>query len=220
MLDINRGKQTIEVAEGQYIATPIMIADLGQQFQTDWQTGDIQTWDDGNPKIQDEVFISFALLTEQYTTGDNEVSYPRVGKTFTVSTNEKAAVVGLMRAAGAKSTNLLDLIGKAVVADIGHTASGNPKIRGFSRAGTKVLVGDNVLAVADLLANSPQCIVYDRDNHEEDVFQTLPEFVRNKIEAQASRAKYAEMKKRATATKQASVTTQDVEDILDDAIPY
>ena len=224
MLDINR-KQTIDVAEGQYIAVPTLIADLGQQFQSDWQTGEIMTWPDGNPKIQDEVFISFSLLTLGEDGADGKIIYPRVGKTFTVSTNEKAAIVGLMRAAGVKTTSLLDLIGKAVMVDVGHTNTGNAKVRAFSRAGTKVLVGDDVITVANLVEQSPECVVYDRDAHDDKVYETLPEFIRTKIENQASRALYTEMKAggstnvktQPAAPKQ---TEQEVEDILDDIIPY
>ena len=220
MLNINKGnKAKVEIDEGQYIGTPVMIIDLGQQFQTDWQSGDVQTWADGNPKIQNEVFISFSLLTQPYVSEEGDEGYVRVGKTFTVSSHEKAAVVALMKAAGCKSTELTELIGKAVLVDVGHTATGNPKIRGFSKVGNKVLVGDDVVSVPALLQSAPDCIVFDRDDPDEDVLEGLPDFLKQKINDQASRAKYVEMKKGKSAEKQKQ-TEQEVEDILDDVIPY
>lgn len=221
MLNINKSnKPKVDIDEGQYVGTPVMIIDLGQQFQTDWQTGEVQTWDDGNPKIQNEVFISFSLLTQPYVSEEGEEGYVRVGKTFTVSSHEKAAIVGLMKAAGCKSTDLTELIGKAVLVDVGHTATGNPKIRGFSKAANKILVGDEVVSVPFLLQNAPDCVVFDRDDPDEEVLEGLPEFLKNKIAEQASRVKYVEMKKGKQPAEKSKQSTKEVEDILDDVIPY
>lgn len=223
MLDINTKKPTIEVDEGQYLATPVMIVDLGKQFQTDWQTGEIQTWDDGNPKIQNEVFISFSLLTVEVVINDVK-THPRVGKTFTVSTNEKAAIVGLLRAAGVNSTNLVQLLGKAVMVDVGKTASGNPKVRNFTKAGTKVLTEqDDVVSVQSLLQGlEGEPIIFDTDAPDEHVFESLPEFLKAKISNQASRDKYYKEKKgtAVAAKKDPKKEEQDVEELLDSVIAY
>lgn len=217
MLDINIKKPTVNIEEGQYLGTPVMIIDLGKQFQTDWQTGDIQTWDDGNPKIQNEVFISFALLTEEMVTEDGTTSNPRVGKTFTVSTNEKAAIVGLLRAAGVKSTSLLELKGTAVNIDVGKTATGNPKVRNFARANPKVVYKDNIVSVDELIKNSGiNVVVFDIDSPDEEVLASLPDFLKNKINDQASREKYREKMNpyKEPATKPA-MTDAEVEEALD-----
>ena len=222
MLDINIKKQTVNIEEGQYVGTPVMIIDLGKQFQTDWQTGDIQTWDDGNPKIQNEVFISFALLTEEMVMEDGTTANPRVGKTFTVSTNEKAAIVGLLRASGVKSTNLLELVNTAVNIDVGKTATGNPKVRNFAKPNAKVVYKDNIVSVAELIKNaSIKVTVFDIDNPDEDVLNSLPDFLKNKINDQASREKYREKMNPAKAsTAKPVMTEEEVEDVLDKAIPY
>lgn len=225
MLDIKKNsKQKVDIEEGQYLGSPVMIVDLGQQFQTDWQTGEVQTWDDGNPKIQNEVFISFSLLTKPYVSEEGDEGFVRVGKTFTVSAHEKAAIVGLMKAAGCKSTEITELVNKPVMVDVGHTATGNPKIRGFSKASAKILVEDDVISVASLVQKAPKCIVYDRDDHNEEVFESLPDFLKQKITEQASRIKYLEMKEdnkpAKTQRKTKEQEDKEAEEILDDVIPY
>ena len=164
------------IKKGTYIAIPYQIIDLGRQYETDYRTGEKITWDDGNPKIYHKVWITFEFPTErvEWEDKDGEVKEgPRVlGKKYTVSTHEKAALTGLFEAAGKPgATNIGELLGCPVLVNVGSTSGDRAKVVSVSAVVSGMQVPNSEL----------DTVVFDMDEFDHEVFKSLPKFIQDII---------------------------------------
>lgn len=166
------------VDDGAYPARIVQLIDFGKQYATDFQTGEVKKYDDGNPIIQHKVWITFELPNETIEVDGAEK--PRwYGKEYTVSLHEKAALTGLLKAADpkgehtAKGRNVRGLLGLPVMITIGSTKSGKPKVTGV----TAVPKGLQV----DALANEE--VFFDLDSDDVEVFDGLPSWMQERIKS-------------------------------------
>jgi hypothetical protein len=183
------------VPEGDHLAVIAQIIDLGSQFKTNYASGEVETYPDGNPKINHEVFITFEfpLVTAEF---DGEEKPLWLSKTYTVSLHEKAALVSLLSAAKVKSSDLTELAGKPLQVGVGSTSGNKAKIISTSQAKAKFIHGDDVVTVADVAKLSKgYCTIYDHDDPDQEIFDTFPDFIKEKITNQASKDKYEEQQK-------------------------
>lgn len=164
------------IGEGTYPARIVRILDFGMQFATDFKTGEVKKYDDGNDVVQHKVWIDFELPTE--TIEIEGVARPRwIGKEYTVSAHEKAAIQGLLKAAdpGGKATmkgrNVAGLLGLPLMITIGSTSTGKDKIT----ATTSLIKGMNV----DPLANPT--LFFDLDEATYKDFELLPKWMQKRI---------------------------------------
>ncbi len=157
---------------GVYIARVVQIIDLGKQYKRDWKTDEIETYDDGNPIIQPQAWINFEIPDEMIEV--NGEQKPRwVGKKYTISTHEKAALTKLIKAAGkSKISDLSELLGEPVMVEVGMTSGGKNKVSGTS----PMMKG---MEAPDLI-NEP--IVYDIDTGDADTYEKIPNFLKKIIE--------------------------------------
>lgn len=162
--------------DGAYPARIVQLIDFGKQYATDFKTGEIKKYDDGNEVIQHKVWITFELPTE--TIEVDAVSKPRwYGKEYVVSTHEKAALTGLLKAADpkgehtAKGRNVRGLLGLPVMITIGSTSSGKAKVAAVSAVPKGLPV--------DPLAN-PESF-FDLDSDDVAMFEALPNWMRERI---------------------------------------
>ena len=159
------------VGEGSYPARITQIIDLGYQVQTDWQTGEEKTWDDGSVMKKPEVFITYELPTETITVDEEEK--PRwLSKTYILSNHEKAALTGVMNAAKVESTNVADLLDKPVGITVGTTSGGKDKITAVAP----------MMAGVDVAPLAKTATVFDLDNPNMEVYGKLPNFIKEKLE--------------------------------------
>jgi hypothetical protein len=162
--------------DGAYPARIVQLIDFGKQYATDYKTGEIKKYDDGNEIVQPKVWITFELPTE--TIEVDAVAKPRwYGKEYTVSTHDKAALTGLLKAADpkgehtAKGRNVRGLLGLPVMITIGSTSSGKAKVAAVSAVPKGLPV--------DPLAN-PESF-FDLDSDDVDMFEALPNWMRERI---------------------------------------
>jgi hypothetical protein len=162
--------------DGAYPARIVQLIDFGKQYATDFKTGEIKKYDDGNEVVQHKVWITFELPTE--TIEVDAVSKPRwYGKEYVVSTHEKAALTGLLKAADpkgehtAKGRNVRGLLGLPVMITIGSTSSGKAKVAAVSAVPKGLPV--------DPLAN-PESF-FDLDSDDVAMFEALPNWMRERI---------------------------------------
>ena len=103
---------------------------------------------------------------------DETVDRPRwQSKTYTLSMHEKAGFRKLMDAAAPDGECLEDLIGKPCIVTIGSTSGGKAKVTGVASPMKGMNVGE--------LENP--AVIYDLDEPDESVFDTLPNFLQEKI---------------------------------------
>ncbi len=164
------------VEDGTYPARVVRIIDFGLQYATDFKTGDVKKYDDGNDVIQHKVWIDFELPTE--TIDIDGVKKPRwYGKEYTVSSHEKAAIQALLKAADPdgkatmKGKNVVGLLGLPVMLTIGSTSTGKAKVAGI----TRLIKGMSV----DPLANPT--LFFDLDEATYKDFELLPEWMQKRI---------------------------------------
>jgi hypothetical protein len=162
--------------DGAYSARICQLIDFGKQYATDFQTGEIKKYDDGNEVIQHKVWITFEFPTE--TIEVDGVDKPRwYGKEYTVSMHEKAALTALLKAADpkgehtAKGRNVKGLLGLPVMVTIGSTKSGKAKVS----AVTSIPKGMQV----DPLVN-PETF-FDLDSDDIETFKGLPNWMQDRI---------------------------------------
>lgn len=195
------------VEDGTYVARIVQIIDLGLQQQTDYKTGEVKTWDDGNPKIMPEVFITFEFPTERIDI-DGE-SKPRwLSKRYTVSLHEKSALTGLIKAADpsglkGKTYDMTRLADKPVMVSVGSTVNGNAKVTGVSA----VPKGLNV----DPLEND--VVIFDSSDMDMDIYNSLPAFIQEIVDGRVD----------SKPTKSTSAKPKQVlvdEDSLDEDVPF
>ena len=157
------------VGEGSYPARVVQIIDLGMQQQTDWQTGENKTWDNGDIMLKPEVYITYELPTETITINDEEK--PRwLAKTYILSNHEKAALTGAMAACGVTGTNVADMLDKPVLLTVGTTSGGKDKITGVAP----------MMKGMDVPPLSNPATVFDLDNPDMEVFEKLPNFIKER----------------------------------------
>lgn len=172
-LDQSSQKTEIEqLEEGMYQARIVQIIDLGRQYIKNWKTGEIETYEDGNPKIVPRVWINFEFPTELITV--NEEEKPRwLGKEYTISNHEKSGMFKLLKAVKKEGiADLSEVLGEPLMVTVGLTSTGKNKISDTAPLMKGMQVED--------LVNEP--LVYDVDTGDIEVYDKLPAFIRTMIE--------------------------------------
>ena len=189
-------KKTVKkVSVGTHLAMPVQIIDLGQQYQTDWKTGEIKQYEDsGEDIIKHMVYITFEFPfeTDQFDGVDKPLW---LGKKYTVSTHELAALTGLLKAIKPGVTDLRDIVGLPTMLEVGETSGGNPKIVSATSAPNKYVVdnpaspldGEVVDTTSLELFNEPR--VYSIEDGKNEVFEQLPKWLQEQINEQAGQLK-------------------------------
>jgi hypothetical protein len=157
---------------GVYPARIVQIIDLGRHKKINLKTGEVEVYPDGNEKIASEVRITYELPTETVEV-DGEEKPRWLGKDYTVSTHEKSGMYKILQATDPTVNDLSKLLGMPLMVEVGLTSGGNNKITNVS----KLMKG---MEVPELVNPST---VFDIDTWQEDVFNTLPPFVKEKIQA-------------------------------------
>lgn len=167
-------KPRVRVADGVYPARVVRVIDLGVQVQTDWKTGEPKTWDDGNVMRKPEVWIDFEFPTETIEV-EGEKRPLWQGKRYIVSNHEKSGMFALLLACGKDPArgSVADLLGEALQIQIGTTSGGNAKITGVSA----LMSGFEVPPLQN------PTLLFDMDDYDEDVYETLPTFLQEMIDA-------------------------------------
>ena len=200
-------KEYPRVEDGTYPARVVQLINLGRQVKTDWKTGEVETYDDGNPIVQPKVWVTFELPTETIDYGGEES--PRwYSKEYTISAHEKAALPVLLAACGVDSGDITDLLDKPLLVTIGSTVSGKAKITQTS----KLMKG---MEVPDIFKKE-KMVVFDPYQPDMDVWETLPRFLREKIE---SAVDYDKMRFPASDKKE-TADKKEEPDYEDDTIPF
>ena len=163
------------VEDGTYPARIVQLIMLGNQMQTDWQTGEAKEDENGNVVYKDEIWVTYEFTTERISYENDEgekVDRPRwQSKTYTLSMHEKAGFRKLMDAVAPEGECLEDLIEKPCIVKIGSTSGGKAKVTGVSSPMKGMDVGE--------LENP--AVIYDLDEPDVGVFDTLPNFLQEKI---------------------------------------
>lgn len=157
------------VDDGTYPGRSVQVVILGRHKETDWKTGQVKTYDDGNPVIQPKVFITWELPDE--TIEINGEEKPRwYSKEFTISTNEKANLPKIMAALDA-GNDLANALNKPCLVNIGSTSTGKAKVTGVTKVPKGMPVGD--------LVNEPR--LFDPYDPDMETWEKLPAFLQKKI---------------------------------------
>lgn len=164
------------VEDGAYPARIVQIIDFGLQYETDWKTQEIKTYDDGNPMIKHKVWINFELPDE--TIEIDGVDKPRwYGKEYTVSAHEKSALAALLKAVDGKGNatdggrNVKGLLGLPAMLTIGSTSSGKAKVSAVSAVPKGMQVG--------ALVNDET--FFDLDSDDVEGFEKIPNWMKTRI---------------------------------------
>ena len=201
-LNANKPKAP-QVPEDTHPALIAQIIDKGQQFKTDFATGDVELYDDGNPKIVHEVWVTFEFPTVTHVFDGKIGPQPLwVSKNYTMSTHEKSGMYELLTALGIKDGDLSKAAGQLVLATTGMTSGGNAKIVGISKPKASVLVGDEVIKTSSLSLYKDHCVVYEVEDGENEVFASLPSFLQEQIKNQASKEAFFAASEEANQTPQ------------------
>lgn len=159
-------KSNGRIEDGTYGARIQGLVDLGLQ-KTEWK---------GETKENYKVFITFEFPTERVEV--EGVSRPRwLSKEYTISTHEKSALYGLLKAADpdGKATNkgrhVKGLLGLPVMVEVGSTESGNAKV-------VNVIKPMKGMAVGEL--ENPTTF-FDLDKIDFKVWEKLPTWLQDKI---------------------------------------
>lgn len=165
------------IGEGTYGVRIVRLLDFGVQYETDFKTGEVKTYDDGNQITKHKVWIDFEFVTE--TIDVDGVQKPRwLGREIAVSTHEKSTLTALLKAAdpGLKATmkgrNVAGLLGLPLMVTVGSTSTGKDKITGFS----SLVKGMTV----DPLANPT--LFFDLDGNDRKTFESLPDWMKKRIQ--------------------------------------
>lgn len=165
------------VEDGAYSARIVQIIDFGLQKETDWKTGEVKTYEDGNEMIKHKVWINFELPDETIEI-DGEDKPRWYGKEYTVSAHEKSALYALLKAVDSKGTatdggrNVKGLLGLPAMVTIGSTSSGKAKISGVSAVPKGMQVG--------ALVNDE--FFLDLDSTDVETFNKLPNWMKKTIQ--------------------------------------
>lgn len=192
------------VEEGTHVARVVQIIDLGMQQQTDWQTGEDRTYDDGNPMIKPEVFITFEFPTERIEV-DGEDKPRWLSKRYTLSMHEKSALTALIHAidpkgAKSKSYNISKLLDKPLMISVGSTKNDNAKVTGVAGVPKGLAV--------DPLENEAR--IFDMEEFDMEVYEALPGFLQELIQESKSFKGFPEQEPK--KTKKAHAEQPEVEE--------
>lgn len=164
------------VEDGAYPARVVQIIDFGRQVETDYKTGEVKKYDDGNDIVKHKVWINFEFPTETIEI-DGETKPRWYGKEFTISSHEKSAMFNLLKAIDPKGTatnkgrNVKGMLGLPAMVTIGSTSGGKAKIVSVSGVPKGMQV--------DALAN-PE-VLFDLDGDDLDTFNALPKWMQDRI---------------------------------------
>ena len=185
-----------KVAVGTHIAIPCEVIDFGIHHKTVYQSTEKAVNDKtGDYIFNQQVFISFEFPT-QTDVFNGETLPLRTGKQFALSLNqdktsyvhEKSALMKLIMACNPDAETLTDLIGCPVSLTIGLTETGNPKIVAITTAPDEVVLNGRVARTNEMeLYNDEK--VYSLDDGKNSVYDTLPEWMRERIDNQADELK-------------------------------
>src|SRR4030043_2365500 len=162
--------------DGAYPARVVQILDFGMQYATDYKTGEIKKYDDGNEVIQHKVWINFEFPTETIEI-DGETKPRWLGKEFTVSSHEKSALFSLLKAIDPKGEstnkgrNVRGMLGLPAMVTVGSTGGGKAKVSSVSGVPKGMQV--------DALQN-PEGF-FDLDSDDVDTFESLPTWMQERI---------------------------------------
>ena len=196
-LDLNQSQQTKQdfgrVDDGTYSGRVVQIIDIGRQQETAWvkgkavpqyyvvdEDGKVVKNDEGYakktseetsfPVIQPKVYMAFELPTETIEINDEQM--PRwQSKEYNVTNS--GALIKLVKALNPSASKISDIAGFPCMVTIGSTDSGNAKVTSVS----PLMKG---LEVAEV---SKGPIVFDMSNPDMEVFNSLPDFLKEKIKA-------------------------------------
>ena len=164
------------VEDGAYPARVVSIIDFGMQYATDYKTGEVKKYDDGNDVIQHKVWINFEFPDELIDV-DGEQEPRWYGKEYTVSAHEKSALYALLKAVDPKGVateggrNVKGLLGLPAMVTIGSTSGGKAKIVSVSGVPKGMQV--------DALQN-PE-VLFDLDGDDLETFNSLPKWMQDRI---------------------------------------
>jgi len=153
------------IGEGTFPARITQIIDLGMQENTY----------EGDTKVQHKIWMTFELPTETIEI-DGEQKPRWLSKEFTMSTSDKALLMRVLNAIFtkdelAKVESMEECLGKALLVEVGTTSGGKDKWINSSR-----MIGG--MTVADL---SQKPGYYWLDNPDHNIFDSLPDFLKEKI---------------------------------------
>jgi len=152
------------IGEGTYGARLVQVIDLGKQ------ESDFYKNKDGSPVVQHKVWLTWELPSELIEVGDEEK--PRwISKEYTVSFNEKATLPKIINAMGGDKGTLDEYLGAACMVQIGSSKNDKDKVVNVTSPVKGFTVGD--------LVNSTT--VFDFDSPDQEVFDSLPDFLQEKI---------------------------------------
>jgi len=167
-----------ELEPATYPARIVQVIDMGKQYKTNYKNGNQlyrdsdgnETEEDtGNPIVQPKAWITFELPTETIEIEGED--RPRwASKEFVISTHEKSALTKVIKACGNVKA-LRELLGKPCMISTDMTSGGKSKIKDV----TSLMKG---LSVPEL---SKEPVLFDLDNPDVDVFNSLPQFLKTKI---------------------------------------
>jgi|SRR3990167_1163408 len=164
------------IEDGSFVARIVQIIDFGDQYETDYKTGEIKKYDDGNEVIKHKVFITFEFPTE--TIEIDGVQKPRwLGKEFSISSHEKSALFSLLKAIDPKGENtnkgrnVRGMLGLPAMVTVGSTSGGKAKISSVSGVPKGMQV--------DSLYNPEQ--FFDLDSDDVTTFESLPTWMQERI---------------------------------------
>ena len=181
-LNLSESKKRVDygrVEDGTYPGRIVRIIDFGMQYATDYKTGEVKKYENGNDVIQHKVWIDFEFPTETIEI-DGEQKPRWYGKEYTVSSHEKAAIQHLLKAADPqgkatmKGRNVSGLLGLSLMVSIGSTSSGKAKV-----AGTTALVKG--LSVPELANPTKFFDLSDPKEGDDVLFDSLPDWMKKRI---------------------------------------
>lgn len=160
------GEDFGRIEDGSYPARLVQIIDIGEQERIDFDTGK------PTGQYQRRLFLTFEFPTE--TIEMNGEEWPRwQSMEVTLSFHKRAKLPQIVSALDPKYqvTDLSELVGRPALVTIGSTKNGRPKI-------TNIVQLPKGMQVEDL--KSPP-VVFDMDDFDVEVFNTLPNFIQNRI---------------------------------------
>lgn len=198
----NSNKDFGRLEEGTHVARLVQVIDLGQQVITNMQ---------GEERVVPRAWIVFEFPTE--TIEINGEERPRwQGKEYTISYHEKSGLTQVINSLDpeGKAKHLGDLLGKACMVSIGSTSTGKAKI-------TNVVPAPKKMAIPEL--DNP-AKVFDFENPDMEVFETLPDWLKNKITTAENfkGSKVEEMLNSSSAPVERDIVYDDDESPFDDEI--
>ncbi len=163
-LEINQEQSIERIPEGTYPARISIIADLGTQMEVPYQKTEAVE--------QKRIAICFEFPTETIEI-DGEQQPRWLTKEYTKSFGEKANLMKLVKALKPDAKTLNELSGIACAVSVGSTATGNAKVTTVS----------DVMKGIEVAPLSKPGVVFDFENPDLDHFNSIPEFLQNKVKA-------------------------------------